>query len=195
MQFIINEDTPGCLGVPYGTRPERMWYNLKRDPQLLHEVPELRDCPTLADAVASLNREDSRFLTFGCEKWYKAYSETLPNGIAGEFASYIDFAFDAQELACNPTNYDALFEDLRVRAESSAEAPFSITNVEKKRLALYDVNYGGWIGSVWVSGAGGDEPQARSYWATALATVVRWMHASAATIPCEMWRKSRRLVP
>lgn len=194
LQFYIESDDTGCFGVPYGHDPSRMFRDIKRHPELLNEIPEFAGCDDLREAIRSLNAPTSRYTTFGCERWWNAYDEPLHNGIAGEFACYIDFAFDARELAGVASNYEKLFGQLKLSLDGTEAAPFSIVRVQKKRLGVIPANWSGWIGAAWINGAGRDEPQARHYWAQGLRLVVSALHESAASIPDDAYAAMQRLM-
>ncbi len=67
-------ETDAGTGIPYGPASRETgarnfgYFDLKRFPSLIDEVPELRDSPALFKLVQRLNRQDSIFRTLGCNR-------------------------------------------------------------------------------------------------------------------------------
>lgn len=165
MQVSLEPDHDFVMGLPYGSTPDRQFWDLKTNPDLIDRVPELADDSTLKEFVASVNHPDTAFVTLGCEKWIKDMD--LPNGVKKESGCYVDVMYNFGELAVARQNYVKLYEELLAAGQqASAEDQFSgltLIRVEPGEVILYDFGIRVWKMSLWISGAGRDEEQATGY--------------------------------
>lgn len=159
MQVTLEENYDHVLGIPYGgdDTPERRFWNLKKDPSLIERVPELADCPELRQFVLWVNSAESRFCTFGCEKWETPVQ--YGNGATHEAGLYVDLSLDLAELASRE-NVLQLFEqlsaygaDLRAKDEDS---DLTLVRVVPQRAGFHDKNLTTWFASLWIYGVGTD---------------------------------------
>jgi hypothetical protein len=89
------ELAPGdpTLEMPWISRdPAIRYYDVKRDPQIISQVPEVAANPALREFLAALNAPASPFETAKCDSWLSEQMdvEDEPFGAATKFCSYVD---------------------------------------------------------------------------------------------------------
>lgn len=98
-------------GIPYGGHGEirddgtanHGFKNLKGNPHLLAQVPELTDNPTLYALVESLSLPENGLVSIGCASWVS--SDDKGHAQAG----YVEFAINTAEAITDARNYFSLF--------------------------------------------------------------------------------------
>jgi hypothetical protein len=155
MQVFLERDEARVLPIPYWTdgEPDRRFVNVKRKPELVRAIPELRGCPELLDFVVALNGPESRFATLGCDHWTKlAHRGTA---VTYEAGIYVDLVLDRLETASGRKGYLELFRRLRERGERAGKSPLTVVRLQPQRV--FFAKLGGdpmWMLSTWVFGAG-----------------------------------------
>ena len=155
MQVSLESDSTSVLGLPYGDRAERRFWNVKKDPKLVDNIPELGDFPELKSFVAAINRPESRFGTLGCEKWHKEVD--YKNGISVELGLYVQIIPDRIELATHQncvlfSNHMCEHGDALRPADPSTG--WTLIRIEPERVVSHDLSCQAWMMCVWVYGAG-----------------------------------------
>ena len=150
------------------------YYDLKRHPELLHEVEEAQRFQELAEFLAVVNSKASLLETAKCDAW--ASTEIDPEeeifGEAHKFGSYVDLLFSDESVQfsfAEHENWARRLADLLKKApEIPAAADFLI------RRCYYHAADGmcsGFYVTVYLFGYGEDELQARQRWAIGLKLV------------------------
>jgi hypothetical protein len=102
------------LGIPYFKHKPgaHSYINLREHPELISEIPELKDCPPLLNIVAALNGLSSPLETFGCDKGLQDWSNPQFPGCVSRYGSYLDVAFVTKQM-CSKENYQNLIREFR----------------------------------------------------------------------------------
>lgn len=98
-------------GIPYGGHGEARedgsanygFKNLKGNPHLLAQVPEIADDPALYDLIDAINQPETGLVTVGCAGW--SFSEDSGHRWSG----YVEFAINTAEAISDARNYFPLF--------------------------------------------------------------------------------------
>lgn len=155
MQVSLEKDAEGLLGIPYGIRPERRFWNLKSNPEFIDNIPEVADCPDLRNFLLAIADPSIHFCTFGCEKWWK---EVAGNKLTHECGSYIDLGFEFVELAENKKHYLVFVNDVMRHGENlkkrDRSSELGLIRFENKRAGLIEKDVAIWILTAWVYGVG-----------------------------------------
>ena len=160
------EETDEPLCLPY--TPERRqdglnhgYFDLKRHPRHIREVPELYGWPELEDLVRTANHHDSLFRTLGCEVLLMEFDDPALNK---RLVSYVDIAFEILSLNGEKENYHQLF-----RRFEEFSTPFQLPgNVS----VLFEIcptyfaahQFKGWRATIWNAGIGRSDTEARAAW-------------------------------
>ncbi len=157
------------LGVPYlpkrhadGNR-NHGYFDLKKTPDKISEIPEIQGCPELESFVKVVNSPDSCFQTLGSEK---SFSDSESPQFKRKLVSYVDLAFEILEFNARE-NFERLFDRFR---NSSSHRLSESTGVEFEiGPATYRVHhFPGWRVTVWNFGYGQTDAEARVHWALGL---------------------------
>jgi hypothetical protein len=156
--------------------------DLKRQPELLLEVPEACAYPELAEFLNWANSLESPFETAKCDAWTTCQMD-VEDGVFGEackFESYIDLLFvDPDRRRVFPENEtfaQALARLLRHAPEMASSAEFTIRRCVDHRSGAEECLYI----TFYLRGYGEDEHQARGRWAIALKMVQNAMRQHCA---------------
>jgi hypothetical protein len=115
MVCIRGDEDGYPTGVPYTPehRPEPEssnfgYFDLKKDIQLIDQIPELKNRPEMRSLVEELNCENSFFRSIGCDAWDE---ENRPR--EGEWISrgFVQVAFEILEFN-HGKNWDLLFSSI-----------------------------------------------------------------------------------
>jgi hypothetical protein len=148
--------------------------DLKRHPEMLHEVEEALRFPELGEFLAAMNSSASVVETAKCDAWASTEinSEEEIFGAAHKFGSYVDILFCDERWRFSFTDHEQwtkrLTDLLKKTPEVSAAAEFLIRRCYC-RIAE-DVREGFYI-TFYLFGYGEDEDQARQHWAIGLKLV------------------------
>lgn len=160
------EETEEHLRLPYSVerRPDGVnhgYFDLKRNPRHISEVPEIYGWPELEDIIETANRRDSIFRTIGCEIVLMDLDDPK---LKKRLVSYVDLAFEVLSLNGEKENYYQLFRRLEEFA-----APFQLPgNVsllfEICPTSFAEHQFQGWRVSLWNAGVGRSDSEARAAW-------------------------------
>jgi hypothetical protein len=160
------EETEEYLCLPYAAerRPDGVnhgYFDLKRNPRHIAEVPEIYGWPELEDVITIANHSDSIFRTLGCEIVLIDFDDPK---LKKRLVSYVDLAFEILSLNEEKENYYQLFRRLEEFA-----APFQLPgNVSvlfeicPTRFAAHQ--FDGWRVTLWNAGIGRSDSEARAAW-------------------------------
>jgi hypothetical protein len=161
--------------------PERrvQYFDLKRQPELLSQVPEASQNPELRAFLIALNSSDGTFETAKCDAWATTEMSVEEEifGAAWKFASYIDVLFShpgqRSSFSIHERWVRAITEMLKRVPDIPAMAELCVRRCYALRTAAdapegNDRSVDGFYVTAYVSGYGTDEPQARKQWGIGL---------------------------
>jgi hypothetical protein len=112
MICLLGEKEGVPAGVPYlpqqRQEPESSnfgYFDLKKNPRVIDDIPELKDRPELRSLLEELNSENSFFRTVGCDAWDLEDQPRTGEWISG---GYVQVAFKLLDLN-HGQNWDSLF--------------------------------------------------------------------------------------
>ena len=167
----LGRDDP-ALDFPWSDASGKLcYYDLKRHPELLTQVDEAARFPELAGFLHTVNSSLSLLESAKCDAW--ATRELGPEeeiyGASHKFASYVDLVFsDIDQRLSFPFHElfaKRLVELLRRTPETPSAAEVC---VRRCNLRSNGGDHEGFCCTLYVSGYGADEPQARQNWGIAL---------------------------
>jgi hypothetical protein len=147
------------------------YFDLKRQPELLPEVEEAELFPELAEFLRAVNSAISMVESAKCDAWGTA--ELAPEeeifGASRKSVSYVDLVFSRtdqrESLPFHERFVKRLVELLRRTPETPSAAE---VNVRRCCFRENDAAREGFYFTVYVTGYGQDEAQARQNWAIGL---------------------------
>lgn len=147
--------------------------DLKRQPELLLEIPEACAYSELAAFLNWANSPESPFETAKCDAWTsrEINSEDEVFGEPCKFGSYVDLLFIDQDrrsqFSENERFVQALAKLVRHAPEMASAAEFTVRRCVDHRTEIQQCFYI----TFYLQGYGEDERQARKRWAIALKMV------------------------
>ncbi len=153
--------------------------DLKRHPELVLEIPEAIGSPELSAFLTRMNAPGFPLQTAKCDAW--SSREISPEeeifGAAEKFVSYIDLVFEADESRVAFEKHEALAKSLCGLLERAPEMAASVELVIRRcyyhpgESPASTESTSGFFLTVYVSGFGEDEAEARKRWSIALTLV------------------------
>ena len=150
------------------------YYDLKRHPDLVLQIPEAAREPELSAFLSRVNAPQSPLQSAKCDAWYS--QEISPEeeifGEAGKLVSYVDliFADDGSRLSLDC--HETLAKNLCALLKRAPEMSASVELVIRRCYYHLDDNptesSSGFSITTYVSGFGSDEAEARRRWSIAL---------------------------
>jgi hypothetical protein len=163
-----------ALEVPWSSEDGRVrFFDLKRQPELLLEIPEACFYSELAQFLSWANSSESPFETAKCDAWTsrKLEAEEEIFGEACKFGSYVDLLFvdpaSRSQLSLNEKFVQGLARLLRHAPEMASAAEFTLRRCQDHRAESRRHTDCFYI-TFYLNGYGEDEQQARKRWAIAL---------------------------
>lgn len=162
------------LEIPWSAEDGASRYlDLKRQPELLLEIPEACAYPELAEFLTWANSTESPFETAKCDVWTSRQID-VEDEVFGEpckFGSYVDLLFADKDrrtqFAESERFVQALTKLVRHAPEMASAAEFIVRGCIDRRVHVQEYFYI----TFYLYGYGEDEHQARSRWAIALKMV------------------------
>ena len=119
------------LGIPYPSKAPSSgnhgYKDLKKNPHIIDQIPELKSCRELRQLVKSANSFTSIFRTLGCDKWVNAPEKPGRPYLDG---CYIDLAFELLDWNTEKawtSAYDAFVaHSLHLRFSAPCEVEFQM---------------------------------------------------------------------
>lgn len=148
--------------------------DLKRNPDLVLEIPEAIDSPELSAFLARINAQGFPLQTAKCDTWHSR--EISPEeeifGAPQKFASYVDLIFETDEPRLSLEKHEALAKSLCGLLQRAPEMAASVELVIRRCHYHPDAkpaeSASGFCITTYVSGFGEDEAEARKRWSIAL---------------------------
>ena len=169
------------------------YYDLKRHPDLVAQIPEARSSPELNAFLVRVNAAEFPLQSAKCDLWYsrELSAEEEIFGAAGKFISYIDLVFaedtaksgegsaarpaGATDRRLNLEEHEALAKNLcsllKRAPEIAATVELVIRRCYFRQEGKAAESESGFCITTYVSGFGGDEAEARQRWSIALTLV------------------------
>ena len=162
------------LEVPWSTEDGSSRYlDLKRQPELLLEIPEACAYPELAEFLNWANSPESPFETAKCDAWASRQID-VEDEVFGEpckFGSYVDLLFvdkdRRSQFSENEHFVQSLAKLVRHAPEMASAAEFIVRRCVDHRDGTQELFYI----TFYLHGYGEDEHQSRERWAIALKMV------------------------
>lgn len=151
-----------------------LYYDLKRHPELVSQIPEAAGSPELAAFLTRINAAEFPLQTAKCDTWFtrEISSEEEIFAADGKFVSYVDLIFAAHEPRLVFEKHEALAKSLCRLLQRAPEMKAAIELVIRR--CYYhpegepEVSTEGFCVTSYVSGFGDDEPEARRRWGIAI---------------------------
>jgi len=163
------------------------YYDLKRNPELVLQIPEALNSAELSAFLTRINAAGFPLQTAKCDLWYRreVFPEEEVFGAAGKFVSYIDLVFAEDKAKSegsgaiarrfNLEDHEALAKDLCTLLKRAPEIAATVELVIRRCYFHTEGDLGksddGFCITTYVSGFGGDEAEARQRWAIAITLV------------------------
>jgi hypothetical protein len=164
-----------ALELPWSSEDGVTRYSdLKRNPGLVLQIPEAVRSAELSALLTSINAAGFPLQTAKCDLWYSrelSAQEEMFNA-AGKFVSYVDLVFAADEARLVFEKHEAFAKSLCCLLQRASELKAAIELVIRRCYYHPEGNpedsSGGFCITAYVSGFGGNEPEARQRWAIAI---------------------------
>jgi hypothetical protein len=147
------------------------YYDLKRQPEVLLNLEEVRQAPELGEFLAAINSAVSIFETAKCDTW--SSTEINPEeevfGATYKFGSYVDLLFSREESRFSFVLHEELAKRITQLLKRVPEIPAAAGMIIRR--CFYHRAEGirdGFYITVYLFGYGDDQPQARQRWGIAL---------------------------
>lgn len=167
-----------ALEVPWSSADGTQRYlNLKRQPELLLHVLETVDNRELAEFLVAFNAPQSLLETAKCDSWLtdEIHPEEEIFGAAWKFGTYVDVIFSALPQRATLDIHEDLARGvsalLQKAQDFAAAAEFVIRRCYTHVSEEADYSEMGYCITIYVSGFGDEEADARKNWAIGLKVV------------------------
>ena len=163
---IRMEETGEYLCLPYAAERghdhvNHGYFDLKRNPSHIREVPELYGWPELAEMVRIANDHDSLFRTLGCEVVSMDFDDSV---LKKRLVSYVDIAFEILSLNTEKENYHRLYQRFGEFA-SPLQLPGNVSILFEICPTYFAAHqFQGWRLTLWNAGVGRTDGEVRAAW-------------------------------
>ncbi len=163
-----------ALELPWAAASGPRYYDLKQHPELLAEIEEARTAPELGEFLSAVNSQASILETAKCDAWpsteFNAEEEVF--GAACKFCSYVDLLFSASAARFSFAGHEGLARRLVDLLKLVPEIPAAAELIIRRCVYHQGPQMrDGLYLTLYVSGYGDDEQQARRHWAIGLKLV------------------------
>jgi hypothetical protein len=164
-----------ALELPWSSDGATRYYDLKRNPGLLPQIPEAARSAELNAFLTCINAAGFPLQTAKCDLWYSRdiSAEEEMFRAARKFVSYVDLVFQADEARFVFEKHQAFAQSLCRLLQGVPEVKAAIELVIRRCYYHPEGNSedssDGFCITAYVSGFGDDEAEARQRWATAIA--------------------------
>jgi hypothetical protein len=168
----LGRDDP-ALELPWSADdPSVCYYDLKKSPELVLQVPEAVAYPELGAFLARINAPGFPLATAKCDVWYgrEIASEEEIFGADRKFASYIDLVFADEASCCSFEKHEEFAREL-CRLLSHAPDIAATVEVVVRRCHYHQASFdslSGFCLTAYVTGFGDNEHEPRRRWEIAL---------------------------
>jgi len=149
------------------------YYDLKADPNLVRHLPEAQSSSELRKFLLRINAAGFPLRSAKCDHWFtqEISEEEEIFGAPCKFASYVDLLFTAPERQLAFADHEDYAAGLCHLLKGAPEMPASAEIMVRRCLYADHPDHDGYYFTVYVSGFGETEPQARQRWSIALTLV------------------------
>ena len=164
-----------ALELPWSSADQATrYYDLKRNPDLVLQIPEAQRSSELSAFLTRINAAGFPLQTAKCDLWYS--SELSPEedifDATGKSVSYVDVVFVADEPRLDLAKHETLAKNLCGLLQRAPQMKAAIELVIRRCYYHPEGNFEdsseGFCITAYVSGFGDDEPEARRRWAIAI---------------------------
>lgn len=179
------------LEIPWASADCQVRYlDIRKQPELLLEIPEACDNLPLAEFLNWANSDESIFETAKCDFWSSS-EITQEEELFGEpckFGSYVDLLFIADAIRSQFTEHEIFVRNLTSLLSRAPEMPASSELIvrrctDRRSQSMNDEDC--FYITLYVHGYAEDEQTAREHWAIALKMV---KHAMIQSVRHGSWR-------
>lgn len=158
--------SPGKAGTP-------RYYDLSADPNLVRHLPEAQSSTELRKFLLRMNAAGSPLQSAKCDHWFtqEISEEEEIFGSTCKFASYVDLLFTAAERQLVFADHEDYATRLCDLLKGAPEMPASAEIMVRRCFYADHPDHDGYYFTVYVSGFGETEAQARQRWSIALTLV------------------------
>jgi hypothetical protein len=164
------------LEFPWSASGGARYYNLRRQPDLLLYLEEVRQTPELGEFLAAINSPASLLESAKCDAW--ASTEINPEeeifGASRKFGSYVDLVFSVEPKRYSLPDHEQLAKWLTNLLKRTPEIP-AAAEFLIRRCYFHDSEmketHDGFYFTFYLFGYGNEDSQARLQWAIALKLV------------------------
>ena len=163
-----------CLEIPWASEDSSLAYlDLKRNPDLIQQLTEVRQYPELGEFLRSANSAESPFQTAKCDAWFT--TEIAPEeeiyGASGKFGSYVDVVSESSDARVSLTAHESVVKNLAGLLKGEPEMLASVEFLVRRCFFHNRGEQDGFYITCYVFGYGNDEDEARRNWGFALRQV------------------------
>jgi hypothetical protein len=150
------------------------YYDLKRHPDLVLRISEAINSSELSAFLTRINAADFPLQTAKCDAWYtqEISAEEEIFGATGKYVSYIDLVFADVQPRLSLEAHEALAKSLCALLQRAPEIPATAELIIRRCYYHPDDNpdesANGFCITIYISGFGEDELEARQRWSIAL---------------------------
>jgi len=173
---LSNDDE--TLDFPWvDTDGRLLYYDLKRHPELLSQLPEVQTFPELGGFLAAINSPKGILETAKSDAWASDEMNVEDEifGAKWKFGSYVDVVFSEEVDRFSLEAHESLVKRTVTLLKKVPEIPASIELLVRRcyfsvmsQTPSADEGRSGFYVTSYVIGYGTDETQARAQWAVAL---------------------------
>lgn len=162
------------LELPWSSEDGALrFYDLRRQPELLLEIPEAHHNRELAEFLSALNSSNSVFSTAKCDTWLsnELSEEEKVYGGSWKFGSYVDFVFADGDARISFERHEELGKRAEKLLRSAPEISAAAEFILRRCLYLEPAERDGFYFTFYLFGYGDDEDEARRRWGVAMTLV------------------------
>ena len=162
------------LEIPWASEDGLLAYcDLKRNPDLIQQLVEVRQYPELEEFLRAANSAASVFQTAKCDAWFT--TEIAPEEEifekSGKFGSYVDVVFESSDARVSFAAHELEVKSLVGLLRGEPEMPASVEFLVRRCFFHDRDEQDGFYITCYVFGYGNDETEARRNWGFALRQV------------------------
>ena len=137
------------------------YFDIKRNPRLIAEVPELYNWPEMEEMIGTINDGDGLFRTLGCAVALMDFDDPR---LKKRLVSYVDIAFEILSLNAEKENYRHLFQRFEEFA-TPLQLPGNVSILFEICPTLFVAHqFHGWRVTLWNAGLGRTDSESRAAW-------------------------------
>jgi len=154
------------------------YFDIKRDPNLVDQIPEAQAFPELREFLASANFPSSRLESAKCDAWASTdiHPEEEIFGQPCKFGGYVDLVFTDVTARVSLAAHENLLNEWAALLKRAPEIPASAEFLLRRcYFRIAEKTRDGFCLTLYLFGYGGTEVKARQQWAIALQLVANAM--------------------